>query len=255
MFKSVYYFTGLTRSMTNRLDFKSTNARFWVRHWFKTVFGRVRSEWSTLAAAMAVGSTRQHWSIGRRADLANCCRQSRKFRGLMFLIHDPPPHAAGGRYLYTNCAIKHSLGKLVENGGKPLRSPRIWMKYVEFATWTNWLHFDEDPISGKCISRTMSNVNVIADQWVNKNRGRTNGLITCNLCHSGSFLRRRVAMDRASKTYKHSLEPRLACHQHYTALSANLYAGASYKGTPTNLHTHPACATFLIIYISDHTYP
>ena len=46
-------------------------------------------------------------------------------------------------------------------------SPRIRMKfaqYVELATWTNRLHFDEDPISGKRTFRTISNVNVIADQ-------------------------------------------------------------------------------------------
>ena len=131
----------------------------------------------------------------------------------MFLIHDPPPHAAGGALSLHELRYQTQSWETCWKRGKPLRSPRIWMKYVEFATWTNRLHFDEDPISGKRISRTMSNVNVIADQWVNKYRGRTNGLITCNLCHSGSFLRRRVAMDRVSKTYKHSLEPRLARHQ------------------------------------------
>ena len=48
--------------------------------------------------------------------------------------------------------------------------PRIRMKfaeYVEFVTRTNRLDFDEDPISGTCNFRTISNVsngNVIADQ-------------------------------------------------------------------------------------------
>ena len=40
-------------------------------------------------------------------------------------------------------------------------------EYVEFATWNNRVDFDKDPISGKLIFRTISNVfniNVIADQ-------------------------------------------------------------------------------------------
>ena len=44
-------------------------------------------------------------------------------------------------------------------------------EYVEFATQTNRLEIDEDPISGKCIFRTIfniSNINVITDQWANK---------------------------------------------------------------------------------------
>ena len=37
----------------------------------------------------------------------------------MFLIHDRSPHAAGGRYLYTNHYHTHSVGKLVEYSPPP----------------------------------------------------------------------------------------------------------------------------------------
>ena len=57
-------------------------------------------------------------------------------------------------------------------------------EHIEFATRTNQLDFDEDPISEKRIFRTISNVSnvdIIADQWVNKVELIEGALLTCLL--------------------------------------------------------------------------
>ena len=66
-------------------------------------------------------------------------------------------------------------------------------EYVELATQTNRLEFDEDPISRKHIFRTMcnvSNINIISELISRTDRGRTNDLFTHNLMFSSSFKNR-----------------------------------------------------------------
>ena len=74
-------------------------------------------------------------------------------------------------------------------------SPWIRMKfaeYVEFATRTNQLDFDEDPISGKRIFRAICNDYNVKVIWISElisrtDRGRTNDLSTYNLMFSTSL--------------------------------------------------------------------
>ena len=64
------------------------------------------SEWSTLAAATAVGSARQHWSMGRRADLAIAAAKAVNSDAASVVLAQQLP------LMYSTCHYMHTYWAL-----------------------------------------------------------------------------------------------------------------------------------------------